>query len=253
MLQTPTIILVAISATVVLSVIVFTSTGSVVAVLVILVLAAILMAVLNQLGFLKITSKDGGLDIGFFETAPAPAPSVPIIPSTPGKSLEQPEVFYVSGNDYVYDEAAAVCAAYDSELATYDQVQAAYSGGAEWCGYGWTQGGMALFPTQDATWQALQMEANEAQRTGCGRPGVNGGYFDPSTKFGVNCYGQKPGNTGVKLPLPLPGVDNSAFNKMVAKFKSMLKTMTVSPFNRDGWSEWNAKSHLVAPQNKPPA
>ena len=254
MLQTPTIILVAISATVVLSVIVFTSTGSIVAVLVILVLAGILMAVLNQLGFLKVTStKNGGLDIGFFETAPSPAPSVPIIPTTQGKSLEQPEVFYVSGNDYVYDEAAAVCAAYDSELATYDQVQGAYTGGAEWCGYGWTQGGMALFPTQDATWQALQMEANEAQRTGCGRPGVNGGYFDPSTKFGVNCYGQKPGNTGIKLPLPLPGVDNSTFNKMVAKFKSMLKTMTVSPFNRDGWSEWNAKSHLVAPQNKPPA
>ena len=27
----------------------------------------------------------------------------------------------------------------------------------------------------------------------CGRPGVNGGYFDnPNIKFGVNCYGQKP-------------------------------------------------------------
>ena len=251
MLQTPTIILVAIAATVVLSVIVFTSTGSIVAVLVILVLAGILMAVLNQLGYLKVSSKDGGLDIGFFETAPTPAPSIPIIPSTGGKSLEQPEVFYVSGNDYVYDEAAAVCAAYDSELATYDQVQGAYTGGAEWCGYGWTQGGMALFPTQDATWQALQMEANEAQRTGCGRPGVNGGYFDPSTKFGVNCYGIKPSNTGVKLPLPLPGVDNSAFNKMVAKFKSMIKRMTVSPFNRDGWSEWNVQSHGLPAQTKP--
>jgi len=102
---------------------------------------------------------------------------------------------------------------------------------------------MALFPTQDATWQALQGEVDVAKRTACGRPGVNGGYFDPATKFGVNCYGVKPHNMGVKLPLPLPGTDGAGFQNLVNKFKSMIKKMTVSPFNRDGWSEWNLDSH----------
>jgi len=41
----------------------------------------------------------------------------------------------------------------------------------------------------------------------------------------------------------LPGTDDAGFQKLVNKFKSMLKKMTVSPFNRDGWSEWNLGSH----------
>ena len=247
MIESGTMLLIGIVGVVMLGLFVFISTQSIVSVLVIGVLGYILYQVLLKLGYLKVDMKDGGLDIGFFEKAPAPAPSVPVMSA---KNIQKPEVFYVSGNDYTYDEAAAVCAAYDSELATYDQVQTAYSTGAEWCGYGWSQGAMALFPTQDATWQALQMEANESQRTGCGRPGVNGGYFDPSTKFGVNCFGVKPSNTNIKLPLPLPGTDSGEFQKMVNKFKSMIKTMTVSPFNRDGWSEWNLQSHGVPTEIK---
>ena len=247
MIDSGTVLLIGIVGVVILGLFVFISTRSLVSVLVVGVLGYILYQVLLKLGYLKVDIKNDGLDIGFFEKAPAPAPSVPIMTA---KNIQKPEVFYVSGNDYTYDEAAAVCAAYDSELATYDQLQTAYSTGAEWCGYGWSQGGMALFPTQDATWQALQMEANEAQRTGCGRPGVNGGYFDPSTKFGVNCYGVKPSNTNIKLPLPLPGTDSGEFQKMVNKFKSMIKRMTVSPFNRDGWSEWNLQSYGVPTQIK---
>jgi hypothetical protein len=34
------------------------------------------------------------------------------------------------------------------------------------------------------------------------------------------------------------------FNQMVQKFKSMVHTMSVSPFNRDGWSEWSIGSHI---------
>lgn len=247
MIESGTVLLVGIVGVVILGLFVFISSGSLLSVLVVCVLGYILYQVLLKLGYLKVDMKDGGLDIGFFEKAPAPAPSVPVMTA---KNIQKPEVFYVSGNDYTYDEAAAVCAAYDSELATYDQVQTAYSTGAEWCGYGWSQGAMALFPTQDATWQSLQMEANESQRTGCGRPGVNGGYFDPSTKFGVNCFGVKPSNTNIKLPLPLPGTDSGEFQKMVNKFKSMIKRMTVSPFNRDGWSEWNLQSHGVPAEIK---
>lgn len=215
-------------------------------VLVVFTLVAILGYVLFQLGFLNVDFKEGGVDISFFEKAPVPA-SKPIIPQgkTAALPLEKKEVFFVSGNDYTYDEAAAVCAAYDADLATYDQVNDAYSSGAEWCGYGWTQGGMALYPTQQATWSQLQQEVDESKRTACGRPGVNGGYFDPANKFGVNCYGIKPkSGPGVKFPAPVPGTDTASFDRMVDKFKAMLNRMTVSPFNRDGWSEWNVSSKL---------
>lgn len=186
--------------------------------------------------YLKVSKDDNKVDVNLFQT--------PYAPDNLNKQTTLPisskEVFYIAGNNYVYNEAAAVCAAYDSELATQDQVQDAYANGAEWCGYGWTAGGMALYPTQKETWDKLQQEADTSKRTACGRPGVNGGYFDPNMKFGVNCYGVKPGDTGVnKYPTPLPTTDPDQFNKMVAGFKSTLDKMLVTPFNRGAWSEWN--------------
>jgi hypothetical protein len=147
------------------------------------------------------------------------------------------EVFYVEGNEYTFNDAPAVCAAYGAELATYDQLMEAFSLGAEWCGYGWSASGMALFPTQESTWSAMQANPQESKRTACGRPGVNGGYFDPKMKFGVNCYGHKPRGGHMKFPLPVPGTDTASFEKLVNKFKSMLHSMKVSPFSRDTWSE----------------
>jgi hypothetical protein len=224
------------------SVIVYSVTLDITSVFVVFTLAGILGYVLYQFGYIQVDTGKDGLDIKFFETAPKPMPTVPILPAN-AVPIHKQEVFYVSGNDYTYDDAPAVCAAYGADLASYDQLMEAYSSGAEWCGYGWSKGGMALFPTQDSTWEILQGEADTSKRTGCGRPGVNGGYFDPSTKFGVNCYGIKPGNKDTKFPLPLPGADPSQFNKEVDKFKSMLSKMSVSPFNRVGWSEWNLSSH----------
>ena len=224
-------------------------TGSIMAGLVVVFLAGILGYILYSYGYIQVDTSNGQFDIKFMETSPAPSPTKTIVPTVP-MPIEKKEVFYVSGNNYTYEEAPALCAAYEADLATYDQVQEAYSGGAEWCGYGWTQGGMALFPTQESTWQALQQESDQTKRTACGRPGVNGGYFDTKTKFGVNCYGVKPGDKGTeKYPLPVPGTDNAAFDNMVNKFKSMLTRMTVSPFNRDGWSEYNVSSHTAGVTN----
>lgn len=221
------------------SVIVYSVTQDIISVFVIFALAGILGYVLHQFGYIKVSTDNSGIDISFFETAPAPAAKI-----TPTElDIHKKEVFYIAGNDYTYDDAPAVCAAYGADLASYDQIMEAYSGGAEWCGYGWSKGGMALFPTQDSTWSILQGEADNTKRTGCGRPGVNGGYFDPNTKFGVNCYGVKPANKGTKFPMPVPGTDPTEFNKDVSKFKSMLNKMVVSPFNRVGWSEWNVSSH----------
>jgi hypothetical protein len=224
------------------SVIVYSVTQDIVAVFVVFALAGILGYVLYKFGYVTVSTDKDGLDIKFFEKPPTPTPTIPIVPGN-AEPLHQKEVFYISGNSYTYEDAPAVCAAYGADLASYDQLMEAYSSGAEWCGYGWSKGGMALFPTQDSTWSLLQGEADTAKRTGCGRPGVNGGYFDPKTKFGVNCYGTKPGNKDVKFPLPVPGSDPSEFNKQVNKFKSMIDKMIVSPFNRVGWSEWNVSSH----------
>jgi len=204
-------------------------------VIVVLALAGILYVVLSRMGVIKVSvTPEGALKIGFFETAPAPSSKLSV-----GMPVQKKEVFYVSGNDYIYNEAPAVCAAYESELASYDQVYQAFLSGAEWCGYGWSQGGMALFPTQETTWQKLQMEASIPNKTACGRPGVNGGYFDLETKFGVNCYGIKPENMNIELPRPLPGTDELGFQKMVDKFRAMLNKIVVFPFNRNNWSLWN--------------
>jgi hypothetical protein len=168
------------------------------------------------------------------KSEPAPAPEKK--EADTARPLVGKEVYHVGDDRFTYDEAAAVCAAYGGEMATQEQVEEAYQDGAEWCGYGWTIGGLALFPTQRATWELLQREIDPQKRTICGRPGVNGGYFDPSLKFGVNCYGQKPPGK-VTLPLAPPGKDMASFNEMVARFKAQIQDFFQNPFNRTTWAQ----------------
>ena len=207
------------------------STGSFLAV-------GVLWVLLSMMGFLMYVYEI--ITPSMFSTpaaaaAPATQPVGQATSSLPSVQLVGSEVFHIADNKFTYDDAQAVCAAYDSQLATLEQILDAYNHGAEWCGYGWSAGGMALYPTQKGTWDALQQESDQKKRTACGRPGVNGGYFDPSSKFGVNCYGIKPqGN--VKLPTPLPGTDQDAFNGAVAKFKAMIKSFNLDPYSRAVWS-----------------
>jgi len=256
------VLLIIIVILVLLSVITYVSTQSGLATLVVITILIGFILMLGQLGILNIYISNGILHIEYHElnakskddthagitgsashaTDAAPAPSTPDQNASAPKPVTKSEVFHVGGNEYTYQDAPAVCAAYDSELATYDQLTAALSLGAEWCAYGWSQGGMALFPTQQATW--AQLQADPISRTACGRPGINGGYFDPATKFGVNCYGPKPNdNTNSKYPLPLPGADPALFNQLVNKFKSQLNNMSVNAFNRSAWSGWNLSAH----------
>ena len=101
------------------------------------------------------------------------------------------QVFNIPGNYYGYDDAKTLCKAYDARLATYDEVENAYNAGGEWGNYGWSDGQMALFPTQKNTFDNLQKIPGHEHD--CGRPGINGGYMaNPNIKFGVNCYGYKP-------------------------------------------------------------
>jgi hypothetical protein len=152
------------------------------------------------------------------------------------------EVFNISKNSYTYYDAEPLCKALGAELATYDQVKAAYEGGADWCNYGWTKGQMAVYPTQKDTWENLQ-NGDPDQRDACGRPGLNGGFFDnPELRFGVNCYGIKPDQkehdatvvtTGEGAPLS-PG--ELEFQKKVSKYRGEANSIGILPFNKNTWS-----------------
>jgi hypothetical protein len=163
------------------------------------------------------------------------------IPEIPGLNFRK-QVFNVPGNIYTYDDAKAICNAYGSDLATYQQVESAYENGAEWCNYGWSDGQMALFPTQQQTFDNLQkIKGHEHD---CGRPGINGGYMaNPQLKFGVNCYGNKPKITQdeselMKIASPYPKtMQEIDFQKKVDYWKNKIGQIMVSPFNYNMWGE----------------
>lgn len=216
---------------IVLSLIVLVSTGSILSVLVLWATIALIVTVLVYYGIVSVDKLLGQ------EVKKEIAKEVPYTPSA-GGPLVGSEVFHVSDAQFTYDEAPAVCAAYGAQLATLEQIMDAYAKGAEWCGYGWSAGGMALYPTQRETWEQLQNEVDPGKRTRCGRPGVNGGYFDPSLKFGVNCFGFKPQGKFTP-PAPVPGTDTKKFRDMVGRFREMLKSFTLNPYSRQEWSKYD--------------
>jgi len=152
------------------------------------------------------------------------------------------QVFNIPGNYYNYDDAKALCTAYGADLATYQQVENSYENGGEWCNYGWSDGQMALFPTQQQTFDDLQ--TIEGHEHDCGRPGINGGYIaNPNIKFGVNCYGNKPKITQdeeelMKTSSPYPQtMQEIEFQKKVDYWKNKVSEILVSPFNYNMWGE----------------
>jgi len=152
------------------------------------------------------------------------------------------QVFNIPKNVHDYEDAKTICAAYGARLANYDEVEDAYNNGGEWCNYGWSEGQMALFPTQKGTFDDLQKK--KGHENDCGRPGVNGGYMsNPLLKFGVNCYGYKPNMTEEEQELmeatsPTPKTEKDLlFEKRVSYWKSRLNEIIVSPFNYNSWSK----------------
>jgi hypothetical protein len=152
------------------------------------------------------------------------------------------QVFNIPGNYYGYEDAKTLCTAYGARLANYQEVEDTYNKGGEWCNYGWSDGQMALFPTQTTTYNNLQkIKGHEHD---CGRPGVNGGYMaNPRLKFGVNCYGYKPKINQEEEQLmqatsPYPKTEKDIlFEKRVDYWKSKLGDILVSPFNYNTWSK----------------
>lgn len=155
----------------------------------------------------------------------------------PGKK----EVFNVAQDKYTYSDAEPLCKAFGAELATYDQVKDAWNKGADWCNYGWIKGQAAVYPTQQSTYDNLQA-GPEDQRMACGVPGVNGGYFDnPELRFGVNCYGTKPGENEADARAIMaqngdltPGA--LEFDRKVQGYKTEMGQIPVNPFKPGTWT-----------------
>ena len=150
------------------------------------------------------------------------------------------EVFNVSNNKYTYNDAKSICKAYNSRLATYAEVENSYNAGGEWCNYGWSENQLALFPTQQNTYDKLQKI--KGHENDCGRPGVNGGFMEDSLKFGVNCYGVKPDMDErekelMKLERIYPKTQSEVeLEEQADYWKERLHEIDVAPFNRDKWN-----------------
>jgi len=159
----------------------------------------------------------------------------------PLKYGSTPEVFNIGENEYTYEDAEALCQAYDAKLATYEQIENAYKKGASWCNYGWSDNQMAFFPTNKDVWEKLQkIKGHEHD---CGRIGINGGYIaNPNVRFGVNCYGNKPDITSKESKLMNnqtlypKSLEDYEIDKKSEQYKKQLNTLLVSPFNNSNWS-----------------
>ena len=154
------------------------------------------------------------------------------------------QVFHIPASIYDYDNAKALCNAYGADLANIDQMEEAHKSGAEWCSYGWSDNQMILYPTQKSTWDELQKSSDPAKKNSCGRPGINGGYFeDTSKKLGVNCYGPKPDMNPSSSKL-MASVQNYEAGKMlnpehesrVKQMKDKINDIVIAPFNKGAWS-----------------
>ena len=171
------------------------------------------------------------VDQSRLEAIKAPVPEI----------LIRKQVFNIPENDYIYPDAKALCSAYGARLATYKEVEETYKNGGEWCNYGWSDDQLALFPTQEKTYNELQKI--KGHENDCGRSGVNGGYIaNPKVKFGVNCYGYKPrmNSTEEELmatePLYPKTLKDIAMENRVNYWKDKLSSILVSPFNHNTWS-----------------
>ena len=162
------------------------------------------------------------------------------VPHNP-EPVTKKEVYHVPGNRFTYNDAKAVCKAFDGEMASYEQIKKAQSNGASWCSYGWTQDQLALYPTSQSDFNKLKNK--EGHEYDCGLPGVNGGYV-PNTHLhlGANCYGVKPKKSDLEeyyfdednktYPKTLK---EQIFDKRVEYWKDRIGNILVAPFNNDKW------------------
>ena len=219
-------------------------------------LLSIIIGVVVFFGLLAVLSRLGGVDISaalqrglntstsLYDVTlsqPEATPLAPVAPPQPATEHPESEVFQVGNGNLTYVEAKAACRAQGAKLATYSQIEDAYNNGAEWCSYGWSDGQLALFPTQKGTYEQLQAGCTGDQNA-CGRPGINGGFIaNPKVQFAANCYGVKPKPTkaekrALNAPAALSPQDSEA-NRLAQLFKQADKHFQVRPFAPGEWTE----------------
>lgn len=154
---------------------------------------------------------------------------------------EEERVFNISQNIYRYSQADKVCEKMGAKLATVSQLKDAYNKGANWCNYGWTQGGYALYPIQPDYFDMIQNSgkrvkekdgkySDHACKWKCGsKPGLVGGRMNGDMTFGINCYGVPPKNT-IKNVLPCQNQENEK-NKSKIQYYIENQTPEVLAFN----------------------
>ena len=150
--------------------------------------------------------------------------------------LHEEEVFHISDQIYNYEMAKCKCASYGVRLATEQEIIQAYNQGANWCTYGWCEGGKAFYPVQTNYYEAIQ--GDPEKRNSCKKPGINGGVFNPNLKFGINCYGVKP--KGVHIMEDI--VDEPQEFCELDEVKEVVKVNTndkIVSFNNDKWSKYD--------------
>ena len=147
------------------------------------------------------------------------------------------EVFHISDQIYTYEEAKCKCDSYGVRLATKHEMIDAYNNGANWCTYGWCEGGSAYYPVQDNYYDLV--ENNPDLRGTCGKPGLNGGIFDKNMRIGINCYGVKP--KGVhKQSIIIDDDDETEIENVCKTDKvNVNKTDNILSFNNDKWSSYD--------------
>ena len=89
---------------------------------------------------------------------------------------KESQVYHIYNNVYTYKEAGEECAKRASQLADPNQLQNAYSKGADWCSWGWANDGNAYLPNK-----------NKDCNSEIGL--LNGKNIDPYLRMGTNCYG----------------------------------------------------------------
>jgi len=179
----------------------------------------------------------------FFEedsTFSIAAESEPVTDESLFATPSQEEVYNVGNNIFTYDDANAVCKAFDGRMANIDEVTRAHDKGAHWCNMGWTDGQRATFPVQKEEWDKLQ-KGPERRKNDCGIPGVSGGYFaNDKMRFGVNCYGVKPSQREIdevyaKYSDLLHDEEDSEQEK-IDEFVRQKDDIFILPFNKSKWN-----------------
>ena len=110
-----------------------------------------------------------------------------------------------------------------------------------------------------------KIQKDVSTRDTCGKPGVNGGYFDnKDLKFGVNCYGVKPkpnpdnivylddNDADEKIDDEVLAIEskNDKNEKLINKYKKKFKNkyIDLTPFNNSKWSTYSfKKSEYIIP------